>query len=120
MNTSDGGGSGGAAAEPPVFECVLEKKGSMIKNWKTRFFVLEGTTLRYYGKRGDATPKGTFGVVMYVDLPDRGGRKRDNRVDLLGAGGARLCVAARDAAVKAALLERLSTCVAERERSGGG
>ena len=91
MNTG-GDGGGGATAEPPAFECLLEKKGSWIKNWKTRFFVLERATLRYYGKRGDATPKGTFGVVTYVDLPDRGGRKRDNRVDILGAGGARLCL----------------------------
>ena len=110
MNTGDDDGSG-AAADPPVFECLLEKRGSWIKNWKARFFVLDGATLRYYGKRGDATPKGTFGVVTYVDLPDRGGRKRDNRVDIIGAGGTRLCVAARDPAVKAALLERLGAAV---------
>ena len=100
-----------APAPPPAapFECDLEiKSGGLLNSWAQRFCVLEGADLRYFGKRGDTTPKGTFSVLSFVDVRERGGRSRANRVDLLGAGGARLCVAARSAADKAALLAHVS------------
>ena len=101
-----------APAPPPAapFECDLEiKSGGLLNSWAQRFCVLEGADLRYFGKRGDTTPKGTFSVLSFVDVRERGERFRANRVDLLGAGGARLCVATRSAADKAALLAHAST-----------
>ncbi len=48
-------------------------------------------------KRGDAKPKGAYAVRAFEDVADHGGGKRDHRVDIVGADGARLCVAAPDA-----------------------
>lgn len=45
-------------------EGFLKKQGGFIKNWKTRWFVLQKTTLRYYRQRADAQP------IRDIDLRD--------------------------------------------------
>jgi len=41
-------------------EGTLTKQGHRIKNWKQRFFVLEGFHLKYYKKKGERDPKGVI------------------------------------------------------------
>jgi len=42
--------------------CCIYTGGSY-RNWKKRYFVLQDSTLCYYAKEGDATPKGTIDLV---------------------------------------------------------
>ena len=73
---------------------MLEKKGSKFPHtWKLRFFEQRGPELRYFVKEGDAKPQGTFGVLSFTVIPDREG-KRARRIDMYGAGGKLLSVAA--------------------------
>lgn len=42
----------------PKREGLLRKKGHVVRNWKERFFVLQGSNLFYFKSKGDAKPKG--------------------------------------------------------------
>jgi hypothetical protein len=161
----------------------LEKKGHRVKNWKTRFFVLDGDQLTYYAKEGGAagagrqlttsvvslglvnragrtvapgtdaghrhkfycgvrkpTPgtngqcgpsngpqcddctafqaalafKGTICVVTFIDVPDRGGLKRGNRIDIFSSDGKLLSVAAPTPEDKASWLAALGAVAEAR------
>jgi len=39
-------------------EGLLTKQGHRVKNWKQRYFVLDGFNLKYYKKKGEPNPKG--------------------------------------------------------------
>ena len=56
-------------------EGTLKKSDPRGKHWKTRWFVLEGASLRYYAKRGSSRPKGTIILAgAKVSGGDEGGR----------------------------------------------
>ena len=86
----------------------LEKKGQqLVKNWKMRYFVLEGNRLSYYAEeRRPGTRKGTVRVRGVADVPDRPG-KRQHRFNVL-CDGSVLAVAAGDSRDKAAWAAALS------------
>lgn len=44
--------------EPRILEGCLQKVGATTKTKKQRYFVLAGTCLYYYNRKGDPTPKG--------------------------------------------------------------
>lgn len=47
----------GQSAAAPL-QGYLTKQGHRVKNWKRRWFSLEGGVLRYYDSKGDAKVKG--------------------------------------------------------------
>jgi hypothetical protein len=48
-----------------AFSGWLEKEGHVVRNWKKRFFVLEGNTLRYFDTSSwsHSSPKGSFELL---------------------------------------------------------
>jgi len=41
-------------------EGILTKQGHRVKNWKQRYFVLEGFFLKYYKRKGETDPQGVI------------------------------------------------------------
>jgi len=54
----------------PTREGFMTKKGEVVKNWKRRWFSLNGSMLFYYKKQGDATPAGWISVLDTQRFPE--------------------------------------------------
>jgi PH domain len=55
MASFDSDGMESEVSPPPIIkDGWLVKQGAVVKNWKKRFFVLEGTTLHYFKRATDA------------------------------------------------------------------
>ena len=68
---------------------LLNRKGQVCTwDWKPRYFELHGQELRCYRKKGDAEPKSRVTVGAVRDVPERGGGKRANRIDIVLGKGA--------------------------------
>lgn len=63
-------GSGGAGqyGGPVRVEGWMAKQGHFIRNWKNRWFSLEGRRIYYFGKEGAAKPKGCINMVAGTDV----------------------------------------------------
>ena len=72
--------SGEASSAPIIHAGILTKQGESLynslttselhptvggiyRNWNKRYFVLQGTTLKYYKKEGDPEPKGVIDLT---------------------------------------------------------
>jgi ankyrin repeat protein len=60
---SEGGGGDGVRVEG-----WMAKQGHFIRNWKNRWFTLDGRTMSYFGKEGAAKPKGTISLGAGTDV----------------------------------------------------
>ena len=91
-------------AQPPQASSsgYLVKQGEKIKNWKRRYFRVEGDKLRWFNSEEDAERGRSLGEISMVGHCDGGGRhvltiKGSNgrlllvRNDLAGAGGLLRC-----------------------------
>ena len=58
---------------------IMKKKGAVVKNWKTRFFVLKGPLLYYYENEKASRPKGC--VVLERSLVRDANGKSDESKD---------------------------------------
>jgi len=80
-SSGGGGGGGGAAAPPPVLpqghpqpgvvltvEGWMAKEGHFFRNWKNRWFVLEGRRLLYFSKPTAKSPQGIIQLAKGSDV----------------------------------------------------
>jgi hypothetical protein len=79
---------GGGGLEMPKFRLMsgyMQKKGSVNKAWKRRFFVFDRQTkeLSYYRHEDRKARQGAMKVRSVVNVDDRP-RKRSNRIDFKG------------------------------------
>ena len=64
----DDDGEGSAPASAPMrVEGWMAKQGHIFRNWKNRWFVLDGRSILYYSKEGATKPRG---VIQMVDGSD--------------------------------------------------
>jgi len=54
----------------PCMEGWMTKMGDVVKNWKRRYFKLSGSTLFYYKKPMEQTPKGALNMIEATRTPD--------------------------------------------------
>lgn len=54
--------------EPIHVEGWMAKQGHFIRNWKNRWFVLEGRVITYYAKEGAKASKGVINMVAGTDV----------------------------------------------------
>jgi hypothetical protein len=86
-----------------------DKKGHLFKTWNKRLLKLDcaSRSIVYFSDGAKTSEKGRLdGIVAYVDVPDRAG-KRLHRVDMLAPTGVSLEVSLTDADAKAAWIAAL-------------
>lgn len=58
---------GSTARGPPVEKAGwLEKEGAMVKNWKKRWFVLQGNSLHYYKDKDVRTNLASYERMIHL------------------------------------------------------
>jgi len=65
------GGAGLGLDEPAQVEGWMAKKGHLFRSWRNRWFVLDGTTMSYFGKPGDKKPKGSLEITPGTEVEAR-------------------------------------------------